>query len=213
MLPLRETTTSAGTPVPDPRTDAHGTAAPRAALDAMMAMMSACAPQAYAHARRVARIATAIARTVELPEPLVEQVEHCALLHDIGKLAIPDPEVEADGAQGELQATLRRQHVRVGFDILSVVPHLRPAAALVIAVQERWDGYGYPAGLRGREIPIGARIVAVADAYDVLAANHPYRQGLSRDEANAEIVRSAGTYFDPDIVRAWLRASDRLECF
>jgi putative nucleotidyltransferase with HDIG domain len=179
----------------------------------MMAMMSACAPQGYSHARRVARLSTAIARTVELPEPLVEQVEHCALLHDIGKLAIPDPEIEADGAQGELQSTLRRQHVRIGFDILSVVPHLRPAAALLIAVHERWDGYGYPAGLRGREIPIGSRIVAIADAYDVLTANHPYREGLSRDEANAEIVRSAGTYFDPDIVRAWLRASDRLECF
>jgi putative nucleotidyltransferase with HDIG domain len=213
MLPLRETSAASGPPAPASPADLPGGAAPRAALDAMMAMMSACAPEAYAHARRVARIATAIARTIELPEPLVEQVEHCALLHDIGKLAIPDPDVEAEGAQGELQTSLRRQHVRIGFDILSVVPQLRPAAALVIAVNERWDGFGYPAGLRGREIPIGARIVAIADAYDVLTANHPYRDGLSRDEANAEIVRSAGTYFDPDIVRAWLRASDRLECF
>jgi putative nucleotidyltransferase with HDIG domain len=213
MLPLRETAAPAGLLLPERPTDASVTAAPRAALDAMMAMMSACAPEASAHARRVARFATAIARTVELPEPLVEQVAQCALLHDIGKLAIPDPEVEADGAQGELQASLRRQHVRIGFDILSVVPHLRAAAALVIAVNERWDGYGYPAGLRGREIPIGSRIVAIADAYDVLTAHHLYREGLSRDEANVEIVRSAGTYFDPDIVRAWLRASDRLECF
>lgn len=179
----------------------------------MMAMMGACAPDACAHARRVARYAVATAQTIELPESLVEQVEQCALLHDIGKLAIPDPSIEAEGPQGELQATLRRQHVRIGFDILSVVPHLRPAAALVIAVNERWDGYGYPAGLRGREIPIGSRIVAVADAYDVLTSNHPFRRSLSRDEANAEIVRSAGTYFDPDIVRAWLKASDRLECF
>jgi putative nucleotidyltransferase with HDIG domain len=212
MLPVRESSATAGLPGPVPQADGSTAAAPRAALDAMMAMMSACAPEACAHARRVARYAAAIARTVELPEPLVEQVEQCALLHDIGKLAIPDPDVEADGAHGELHTTLRRQHVRIGFDILSVVPHLRPAAALVIAVNERWDGYGYPAGLRGREIPIGSRIVAIADAYDVLTSNHPYRDGLSRDEANAEIVRSAGTYFDPDIVRAWLRASDRLEC-
>jgi putative nucleotidyltransferase with HDIG domain len=210
MLPYRETTATTGLALPAADVPS---AAPRAALDAMMAMMAACAPEAHAHARRVARIATVIARTVELPEPLVEQVEHCALLHDIGKLAIPDPDIEADGALGELQTTLRRQHVRIGFDILSVVPHLRPAAALVIAVHERWDGYGYPAGLRGAEIPIGARIVAIADAFDVLTANHPYRDALSRDDANAEIVRSAGTYFDPDIVRAWLRASDRLECF
>ena len=213
MLPIRETFTTAGPPVPAPRIDGAHAAAPRAALDAMLAMMSACAPDACAHARRVARVATAIAHIIELPEALTEQVEHCALLHDIGKLAIPDPDVEADGVHGELQSALRRQHVRIGFDIISVVPHLRPAAALVIAVNERWDGYGYPAGLRGKEIPIGARIVAIADAYDVLTSNHPYRDGLSRDEANAEIVRSAGTYFDPDLVRAWLRASDRLECF
>ena len=81
-----------------------------------------CAPGVRARPGRWRAFATAIARTVELPEPLVEQVEHCALLHDIGKLAIPDPEIEADGAQGELQSTLRRQHVRIGFDILSVVP-------------------------------------------------------------------------------------------
>ena len=123
----------------------------------MMAMMSACAPDAYAHARRVAASRRPLPGR-ELPEPLVEQVEHCALLHDIGKLAILDPgDVEAEAPQGELQADARRQHVRIGFDILSVVPHLRAAAALVIAVNERWDGYGYPAGLRGREIPIGAR--------------------------------------------------------
>jgi putative nucleotidyltransferase with HDIG domain len=213
MLPFRETSVTAGAPVHLPLPEAGPAAPPQSALDALMAMMSACAPGAYAHARRVAKTAVAIARIVELPEPLVEQVEHAALLHDIGKLAIPDPDVEADDAQGELQATLRRQHVRIGFDIISVVAHLRPVAAIVIAVHERWDGYGYPAGLRGREIPIGARIVAVADAYDVLTTTHPYREALSRDEANAEVVRSAGTYFDPDIVRAWLRASDRLECF
>jgi len=211
MLPVREHSASAAAPVPHPPGE-ESAAAPRAALDAMLAMMSACAPDACAHARRVARYSTAIGRVLDLPEPIIEQVEQCALLHDIGKLAIPDPELEHDDAQGELQAMLRRQHVRIGFDILSVVPHLRPAAALVIAVTERWDGLGYPAGLRGREIPIGSRIVAVADAYDVLTAKHPYREGLSRDEANAELVRSAGTYFDPDIVRAWLRASDRLEC-
>ncbi|HLG55926.1 MAG TPA: HD domain-containing phosphohydrolase [Vicinamibacterales bacterium] len=213
MLPLREGSATVVDPALQPHPDMGGAVVPHSALDALMAMMSACAPDGYAHARRVARTAMAIARTAELPQPLIDQVEHAALLHDIGKLAIPDPHLEDDDADGELQAALRRQHVRIGFDILSVVPHLRPVAAIVIAVYERWDGFGYPAGLKGREIPIGARIVAVADAYDVLASDHTYRERLSRDEANAEIVRSAGTYFDPDMVRAWLRASDRLECF
>jgi putative nucleotidyltransferase with HDIG domain len=183
-----------------------------AAVDALLAMMSACAPDTYAHARRVAQSAGAMARTMGLPAPLVEQVEQAALLHDIGKLAVAEPDASAAGPRGELQAVLMRQHVRVGFDVLSVVPPLRPVASIVIAVHERWDGFGYPAGLRGAEIPLGARLIAIADAYDVLATPHAYRTGLSRDEANAEIVRGAGTYFDPDLVRAWLCASDKLEC-
>ena len=187
---------------------AHGSSA----LEALLAMMSACAPDMYAHSRRVAQIATLTARMMDLPVPIVEQVEHAALLHDIGKLAFTEQGAPAFGSDGELQAVLVRQHVRIGFDVLSAVPQLRAAASIVIAVHERWDGFGYPAGLRGSEIPVAARLVAVADAYDVLTSPHSFRGGMSRDEANAEIVRGAGTYFDPDIVRAWLRASDRLEC-
>lgn len=174
--------------------------------------MSACAPDMYAHVRRVAQMATATARMMDLPAPLIEQVEQAALLHDLGKLAFTEQSAPAFGSDGELQAVLVRQHVRIGFDVLSVVPPLRSAASIVIAVHERWDGFGYPAGLRGTEIPMAARLIAVADAFDVLTSPHAFRGGMSRDEANAEIVRGAGTYFDPDIVRAWLRASDRLEC-
>jgi len=213
MMPDWETSPTFTPQAPVGGLDARGPA-PHSALDALMAMVSACAPDGHAHAKRVARYACAIARTIELPEPLVEQVEHAALLHDIGKLAIPDPELEPDGATGELQARLRRQHVRIAFDIISVVPQLRAAAGIVIAVHERWDGFGYPAGFQKTQIPIGARIVAIADSYDMLTAGgHSWSdRRLGRDEANAEIVRSAGTYFDPDLVRAWLRASDRLEC-
>lgn len=187
---------------------AHGSSA----LDALLAMMSACAPDMYAHVRRVSQIAAATARMMELPVPIVEQVEQAALVHDIGKLASAEQGAPVFGSDRELQAVLVRQHVRIGFDVLSVVPPLRATASIVIAVHERWDGFGYPAGLRGTEIPVAARLIAVADAYDVLTSPHSFRGGMSRDEANAEIVRGAGTYFDPDIVRAWLRASDRLEC-
>jgi putative nucleotidyltransferase with HDIG domain len=187
---------------------AHGSAA----LDALLAMMSACAPDLHAHVRRVAKTATLAARMMGLPAPIVEQVEQAALLHDIGKLAFTEEGAPGFGPDGELQAVLVRQHVRIGFDVLSAIPSLRATAAIVIAVHERWDGFGYPAGLRGTEIPVAARLIAVADAYDVLTSPHAFRAGMSRDEVNAEIVRAAGTYFDPDIVRAWLRASDRLEC-
>jgi response regulator RpfG family c-di-GMP phosphodiesterase len=182
------------------------------ARDALVAMMSVCAPELYAHARRVSHAAMAIARMMELPAPLVEQIEQVALLHDIGKLTFAPDEPLPKGPDGELQAVLLRQHVRIGFDVLSVVPPLRAVESIVIAVHERWDGFGYPAGLRGTDIPIGARLVAVADAYDVRTSHHAYRDGMSRDEANVEIVRGAGIYFDPDVVRAWLRVSERLEC-
>jgi response regulator RpfG family c-di-GMP phosphodiesterase len=182
------------------------------AFEVLLATLSACAPETYAHSRRVMLAAVATARTMELPASIVEQIEQASLLHDLGKLAMAMPEASAVGPQAELQAVLVRQHVRIGFDVLSVVPHLRPVASAVIAVHERWDGFGYPAGLRGTEIPLAARVIAVADAFDVLATTHRYHRGMTRDEANAELVRGAGTYFDPDIVRAWLRASDRLEC-
>jgi response regulator RpfG family c-di-GMP phosphodiesterase len=194
-------------PGPEP-----GGAAGGSALDVLLAMMQACAPETHAHARRVSLSARVTARTMDLPESMVEQIEQASLVHDIGKLALTHADLGARTPDGELEAVLLRQHVRIGFDVLSVVPHLRPVASIVIAVHERWDGIGYPAGLRGTEIPLGARIIAVADAYDVLTSAHAYRRGLTRDDANAEIVRGAGTYFDPDIVRAWLRASDRLEC-
>jgi len=211
MIPARvnPAISSESTPAAGPEVaGVHGCSA----LGALMAMMNACAPDMYAHARRVSQVATAIARTMDLPAPLVEQIEQAALLHDIGKLALAAQDVRSYGPEAELQAVLIRQHVRIGFDVISVVPPLRCAAPIVIAVHERWDGFGYPAGLSGTEIPVGARIIAVADAYDVLTTTQVYRGGMSRDEANAEIVRGAGTYFDPDIVRAWLRASDRLEC-
>jgi response regulator RpfG family c-di-GMP phosphodiesterase len=191
---------------------ASGPAAGGSALEALAAVLQACAPEAHAHGRRVARVASAVAVTLGLPEVLVEQVAQAALLHDVGKLAIGEPALGPSGVDGELQAVLSRQHVRVGFDILSVVPHLRPAASLVVAVYERWDGFGYPAGLRGTEIPLGARIIAVADAHDTLTAGHVFRDGMAAEEAVAEIVRGAGTYFDPDVVHVWLRVMDRLEC-
>src|SRR5262245_19441405 len=139
-----------------------GTAAagaqPSPALNALMAVMSACAPDLCAHARRVSRTATAVAMTMNLPVPLAEQIEQAALLHDIGKLATAGHHSPSYGPGEELQAVLARHHVRVGFDVLSVVPSLRPAASIVIAVLERWDGSGYPAGFCGTEISLGARI-------------------------------------------------------
>ena len=172
-----------------------------------------CARQSHAHARRVSQVATATARTMDLPAPLIEQIEQAALLHDIGKLALAEQDVQPFGPQGELQAVLVRQHVRIGFDVLSVVPPLRlrgvdcdrrPRAMGRLRLSGRAC-----AERRFRSAPASSPWPTPTTCSRPRIA---YRGGMSRDEANAEIVRSAGTYFDPDIVRAWLRASDRLEC-
>jgi response regulator RpfG family c-di-GMP phosphodiesterase len=103
-------------------------------------------------------------------------------------------------------------HVTIGYEVLSASPFLRPAAEIVLASQERFDGAGYPAGLRGPAIPLSARILAVADTYDALVSARIHRDPMSRDDANVELVRGAGSQFDPEIVRAWLMTSERATC-
>jgi response regulator RpfG family c-di-GMP phosphodiesterase len=174
-------------------------------LDGLLAALESWQPHAAAHGRRVARWAGALARALRLSPGEIADVEGAALLHDIGKLALPGGLLDSPEPLGDAEVAVVRGHVAAGYGIVSAVPSLRPAARLLLAVHERWDGEGYPAGLSGRDIPLGARIVAVADAFDALSAPCVWRDPLSRDDASAEIVRSAGAQFDPDVVRAWLR--------
>ncbi len=188
MLPLRETSASGEAhAAPDSHRELPGALAPRAALDAMMAMMSACAPQGTRTPRRWRAFATAIARTVELPEPLVEQFEHCALLHDIGKLAIPDPEIRPTEPRASCRHAAPPAR-RIGFDILSVVPtpatRCRAADRGVRAVGR----IRYPAGCAAGRFR-SAR-ASWRSPMPTTSSQPSLCEGLSRDEANAEIVRS-----------------------
>ena len=105
-----------------------------------------------------------------------------------------------------------RSHVTIGQEVLATVPQLAPAAALVAASHEWFDGGGYPAGLEGDRIPIGARIIMVADAYDAMISMNPFSDPASHDEATVELVRGSGSQFDPEIVRVWMRQAEAARC-
>jgi putative nucleotidyltransferase with HDIG domain len=176
-----------------------------ATLDVLLKTLDRCSPETFHHARRVAKMAVSLAERVGLSPEDVTDVERGALLHDIGKVAMPDAIINKPGPLSEPEVAIVSSHPQVGHDIVAVVPALANAAEIVLASHERFDGRGYPRKLAGEAIPIGARITAVADVFDVLTAPRAYRDPVSIEQACAELVRCAGTQFDPDIVREWLR--------
>jgi len=179
-----------------------------AALDALLATISQRNPETLAHLRRVGRYSVAVARTLGIEEPLLGDIERGALLHDLGKVAIPDAVIYKPGPLTDDEYAVMRSHAQIGHDIASTVPFLRPAAEIILATHERFDGTGYPRGLAGQAVPIGARIIAVVDVFDALTSTRVYRDPICVAAANGELVRGAGSHFDPDVVAAWLRTVD-----
>jgi HD-GYP domain-containing protein (c-di-GMP phosphodiesterase class II) len=166
-------------------------------------------PRMLAHVRRVAASAVAIARALPLPELACQHIYRAALVHDIGKLAFPSSLIDKDGQFTSEELAVIRTHTVAGAAILINVPYLNPAAAVVAATHERWAGGGFPRGLFNDAIPVASRIIAVADAFDALSGHVAETDSDTRDAANAELVRCAGSHFDPAVVRAWLRVPDR----
>jgi response regulator RpfG family c-di-GMP phosphodiesterase len=179
-----------------------------AALDALLATLSQRNPEALEHVRRVARYSVEVARTIGLEASLLGDIERGALLHDLGKVAIPDAVIHKPGPLTDDEFAVMRSHAQIGHDIAATVPFLRPAAEIILATHERFDGTGYPRGLAGHAVPIGARIIAVVDAFDALTSARVYRDPICVAAANAELVRGAGSHFDPEVVAAWLRTVD-----
>jgi len=126
-----------------------------------------------------------------------------ALMHDVGKIGVPDAILLKPASLTEEEWAFMRRHPALGCRILAQVPYLRPAARIVLAHHERWDGGGYPRGLKEENIPLGARIFALCDTYDAIISDRPYRKGQSPDAAFAEILRCAGEQFDPKVVEAF----------
>ena len=132
-----------------------------------------------------------------------------ALMHDVGKIGVPDAILLKPAKLTEEEWEFMRRHPALGYRILAQVPYLRPAAKIVLAHHERWDGDGYPRRLKGEDIPLGARIFAICDTYDAIISDRPYRKGQSPDAALTEILRCAGTQFDPKVVEAFEAAFPR----
>jgi putative nucleotidyltransferase with HDIG domain len=161
------------------------------------------------HASSIAELAVQVGAEFGLDEDALRDLRYAAIFHDIGKIAIPDAILNKPGPldQGELEVIKR--HPIVGEQILAPVPFLEQVRRIVRHDHERWDGAGYPDGLKGRQIPIGARIVLVVDAFHAMVSDRSYRKGMSAESARLELRACAGTQFDADVVEACLRVLDR----
>jgi putative nucleotidyltransferase with HDIG domain len=157
------------------------------------------------HSRRVTAYTTALAREMGLNAEELRVIARGAFLHDIGKIATPDRVLLKPGKLDEAETELMREHCERGYAMVSKIPFLREASEIVFAHQESFDGTGYPRGLKGEEIPLGARIFAIADTLDAITSDRPYRKGRSFTEAREEIKRCSGKQFDPAIVEVFLR--------
>jgi two-component system cell cycle response regulator len=160
----------------------------------------------HGHGTGVQELATCVARRLGLSETDADAVHLGAVLHDVGKLAIPDHILAKPGPLDEREWEFMRRHTIIGERILEAAPALRDVALLVRASHERWDGTGYPDGARGRDIAVGARIIAVCDAFDAMTAERPYSPALPAAAALEELRRNAGTQFDPEVVAAFAAA-------
>ena len=156
------------------------------------------------HCQRVTAFTISIAKAMPVPNAYLPVLARAAFLHDIGKMGIPDKVLLKPGPLSDDEKVIMRKHCQIGYDMLIRIPFLRDAAEIVLAHQEFFDGTGYPRGLRGEEIPLGARIFAIADSLDAMLSDRPYRKALPMSYAREELQRCAGTQFDPTVVRVFL---------
>jgi len=179
-------------------------------LEALGAALDLRDDETAGHSRRVARYSLEIAKTMGCTSDQMKQIARGAYLHDIGKIGIPDSILLKGSKLTAEETALMQRHVRVGYELVSRIAFLAPAAAIVLTHHERFDGVGYPQGLREDEIPLGARIFAVADTLDAMTSDRPYRRALPFSAAQAEIIRESGRQFDPEIVRVFLSISEKV---
>jgi putative two-component system response regulator len=159
--------------------------------------------ETWQHIERMGELSSLLARRLGFDSDYVQMIGLAAPMHDVGKVAVPDAILSKPGPLSEAEWGYMREHTIVGDRILSAAPALEDAAKLVRSSHERYDGTGYPDRLRGEEIPLGARIVAVCDAFHAMTSQRPYRPALSMPEALDELHRCSGAQFDPKVVRAF----------
>ena len=173
-------------------------------LSALVHALDAREHETSDHSQRVARYTAAIATRMGIDGPELDEIGRGALLHDIGKIGVPDSILLKAGPLTASEWVMMRRHPDIGFRILEAIEFLRKPAQIVLSHQERWDGQGYPRKLVGEEIPLGARIFMLADTLDAMTSDRPYRKAATFAAARQEIGRCAGTQFDPHCAEAFL---------
>ena len=177
--------------------------------DVLLRTLSERRPEMQVRLRDIGELALAVGRELHMGPEGLDEVARAAELHDVGKIAVPDAILDKPGALDPVEWSFMRRHPLIGERILLAAPALRPVARLVRSSHERFDGGGYPDGLRGDDIPLGARVVAVCDAFDAMTTERPYREPVTEADAIQELRRCAGTQFDPLVVEAFCRVIAR----
>jgi putative nucleotidyltransferase with HDIG domain len=179
----------------------------QALLEGLIAALDYRDAETQWHSRRVSLYARRLAQQLGLHEPDLTTIEHGALLHDIGKIGVRDLVLLKPGPLSPDEWKEMKKHAELGWALLQRVDYLRNASRIVLQHQEKWDGTGYPAGLKGEEIVIGARIFHIVDTLDAITSDRPYRRARPFADARAEVLRCRGTQFDPAVVDAFLAVS------
>ena len=173
-------------------------------LEALASALDLKCAETEGHCQRVTAFCISIAKTMPVPDTYLPILTRAAFLHDIGKMAIPDGILFKPGPLTDEEKKIMRTHCEIGYNMLIRIPFLRDAAEIVLALREFFDGTGYPRRLKGEEIPLGARILAVADALDAMISDQPYRRALPTLQAREEIRRCSSSQFDPEVVKVFL---------
>jgi putative nucleotidyltransferase with HDIG domain len=179
-------------------------------LEALVLALDAREHETYAHSLRVRAYTLHLARLVSYPPALLPPLARAALLHDIGKIAVADSILLKPGKLTEEEWVQMRQHVLAGEQILNRIPFLRPSAPIVRHHHERYDGRGYPHGVAGEQIPLGARLFTLADTLDAMTSDRAYRKAVALSEVRAEVARQRGRQFDPQVADLFLKVPERL---
>ena len=162
------------------------------------------------HSKRVTAFTIAMARAMGLSSERIRVIARGAFLHDIGKMAIPDAILRKPGALTPEETAIMREHCFRGYQMLRKIPFLSEASEIVYAHQEKYDGTGYPRGLKGEEIPLGARIFSVADTLDAITSDRPYRAAQTVGAAREEVMRYSGRQFDPGVVQVFMQMPETI---
>jgi putative nucleotidyltransferase with HDIG domain len=179
-------------------------------LEALGGALDAKDAETEGHCQRVTAFTITIARTMGVDRGLLRHIARGAFLHDIGKMGVPDSILRKPGPLTHEEREIMRRHCEIGFAVLERIPFLKEAAEIVLSHQEMYDGTGYPRGLKGDQIPLGARIFAVADTLDAMISDRPYRKALPITAAREEIRKFSGKQFDPRVVEVFLSHPDRV---